>query len=408
MNILVFSTLWPNSEQPHFGIFVRNRILALARRPGLTIRVVAPVPYFPSWMRGALIPEHWQRMARIPEIELLDGLPVFHPRYFNPPKLGMSWYSRWMAAGARLLVERLHAENPIDLIDAHYVYPDGAAAVRLGAALRIPVFITARGTDINHFTRMPFIRPLIRSALQSAAGVMAVSRDLRDQIVELGIGHDRLAVIANGVDGRLFYPRDQNKSRRMLGLDLAGRILLTVASLVPLKRIDLLIKAFSLMGRDDARLFVIGDGPLRERFENLIRENSLTDRVRLIGSRNQAELAEWYSAADLFCLTSSREGSPNVVSEALACGLPVIATDTGGVRDLIGGADSCRLVSTDITPEDLAVEISQALKALPDRRAIAASGRRSWDDAAQEILTFYASCRITSSAPMDRKANENG
>lgn len=408
MNILVFSTLWPNSEQPDFGVFVRNRILALARRPGVSVRVVAPVPYFPSWMRVALIPKRWQRVTRIPEIESMDGLPVFHPRYFNPPKIGMSWYARWMAAGARLLVERLHAEMPIDLIDAHYAYPDGAAAARLGAGLRIPVFITARGTDINLFSRMALIRPRIRSALQSAAGVIAVSRELSDRIVELGIDRDHLAVIGNGVDGRIFYPRDQIKSRRLLGLEAEWKILLTVASLVPLKRIDLLVKAFSLMDRDHARLIVIGDGPLRDRLDNLIRENSLVDRVKLIGSRNQAELADWYSAADLFCLTSSREGSPNVVSEALACGLPVVATDTGGVRDLIGGADSCRLVSTDITPEDLAVEISQALKALPDRRAIAASGRRSWDDVADEVLTFYDRCRIRSSAPMDRKANENG
>ncbi len=404
MNILVFTTIWPNSEQPAFGIFVRNRIVALARRPGVSIRVAAPAPYFPAWLKGSAIPERWRRAARIPEFESQDGLPVWHPRYFNPPKIGMSFYDRWMAGGARSLIERLRAEEPIDLIDAHYAYPDGAAAVRLGAALGIPVFITARGTDINLFTRMPLIRPRIRRALNSAAGVIAVSHELRDRIVDLGIDEQRVAVISNGVDETIFYPRDQARSRLGFGSD--EKIVLAVAALVPLKRIDLLIRAFSLMDRHDARLIVIGDGPERGRLEELVRRESLPGRVELIGSRDQSELPDWYSAADLFCLTSSREGSPNVVREAMACGLPVAAIDVGGVREMIGGIESCRLFS-DETPETLAREMSEALTARPDRVSIASANRRSWDDAAAEILAFYARRGIRSSAATARTGSEH-
>ena len=168
MKILTFTSLFPNREQPNFGVFVKHRAVALARQPNLNLRVVAPVPYFPKSLNFSFAPAHWQRMANLPEAETIAGLATSHPRYFNPPKLGMRFYASWMARGALAELKRLHAEQPIDLIDAHYVYPDGAAAVQLGAALNIPVCVSARGTDINLFSTLPHIRPLIVDTLQRA------------------------------------------------------------------------------------------------------------------------------------------------------------------------------------------------------------------------------------------------
>lgn len=409
MNILVYTTLWPNGEQPHFGIFVRNRILALARRPGVSIRVMAPVPYFPGRVRGRMIPDKWQSLARVPNVEIDGGLVVHHPRYFNPPKIGMSLYDRWMAAGSLALVEKLNAEEPIDLIDAHYVYPDAAAAVRISRATGIPVFVTARGTDINLFSEMPLIRPRIRRTLEGATGLIAVSAALRDRMARLGIPRERIAVISNGVDDALFQPLDRDRARSGLGLSGEWKIVLAVASLVPLKRIDLLIRTFRLpeiADINDARLIVIGDGPERARLESLIRLNSLGDRVSLIGRRDQSELPQWYSAADLLCLTSSREGSPNVVREALACGLPVVAADVGGVGELLRGAPFCSLIR-DIDEQSLARRISQALGAQPSRGDIAAFNRRTWDQVAGEILDCYSRCGIRSLRPEVQAANES-
>src|SRR5262249_27572788 len=135
MNILVFTSLWPNAEQPNLGLFVKHRIAALSRLAGVHARVVAPSPYFPQSFQSRrleqLWPESWQKAARIPERELIAGMETYHPRHLVTPKLGMSFYGRWMAIGAEPLVRRLLADHPIDLIDAHYVYPDGYAAALL-------------------------------------------------------------------------------------------------------------------------------------------------------------------------------------------------------------------------------------------------------------------------------------
>lgn len=405
MRILVFTTLWPNREQPGFGIFVRNRVLALARAPGVSVRVVAPAPYFPAWLNGRAIPEKWVRLARVPEFEIADGLSVHHPRYFNPPKIGMNLYDRWMADAAFPLIERLNREEPIDLIDAHYVYPDGAAAVRIAEKTGIGVVVTARGTDINLFTEMPMIRRRIRRTLARADGLIAVSAALRDRMAGLGIPREKIAVISNGIDDELFRPIDRDAARSRLDLPREGAIVLAVASLVPLKRIDLLIRAFSMLDRDDARLIVIGEGHERQRLEALAGEVSAG--VSLIGHRDQRELPLWYSAADLLCLTSSREGSPNVLREALACGLPIVASDVGGVAEIIDGAPGCQVVA-DLNEPTLAREISQALDSPPPRDTIAAFNRRSWSQVAGEILEYYERIGFRSRAAEDRESSGAG
>jgi teichuronic acid biosynthesis glycosyltransferase TuaC len=391
MNILVFTSLWPNSEQPNLGIFVKNRIAALAQIDGINVRVVAPVPYFPRGFQSSIIPDRWRRMARIADREMVAGIETFHPRHLVTPKVGMAFYSHWMARGAENLLKRLHAERPISLIDAHYVYPDGHAAVLLGESMNIPVAITARGTDINLFSRMPLIRPMIRHALKRAQGVIAVSDALKQRMVELGIEAEKVAVIRNGIDRSIFYPRDQAEARRRLGLATESRIIIAVGALVPLKGMDRLIDAMKLLSSESIKLYVIGEGPERAALEAQIANHELVDRVFLIGSRPQEELAEWYSAADLFCLASSREGCPNVVIEAMACGTPVIAADVGGVRELLVGQAYGRVISR-VTADSLAREIKVALAMDCDRNGIAKQvGARSWAEVAGEVMDYWAS-----------------
>lgn len=387
MNILVFTSLWPNNEQPDLGVFVKNRVASLSRIEGIDLRVVAPVPYFPGLFQSSLIPDRWRRMARVAARETIAGIETLHPRHLVTPKVGMIFYSRWMAQGVESLLRRLHRERPIDLIDAHYVYPDGHAAVLAGERLEVPVVITARGTDINLFSRMPLIRPLIGDALKRARGLIAVSSALKRRMVELGIAAEKVAVIRNGVDPAVFFPRDRAASRRRLGVEIDSRIVVTVGALVPLKGIDRLIDAMKLLSVE--KLYVIGEGPERARFAEQIEKHRLSDRVFLIGSRRQQELGEWYSAADLFCLASSREGCPNVVIEALACGTPVIAADVGGVRELIAGANCGRVISQ-VTAENLAREIGTALEIEWDRDEIARlAGTRSWTEVATEVRDYW-------------------
>jgi teichuronic acid biosynthesis glycosyltransferase TuaC len=395
MNVLTFTSLWPNGLQPSFGIFVKHRVVALAEQPGVSsVRVVAPVPYFPKALAFDFVPAQWRQKALIAEREVIGGLETFHPRYFNPPKVGMRWYGRWMAAGTLGLVKRLHAERPFDLIDAHYVYPDGAAAVQLGASLGVPVCVTARGTDINFFSRLPYIRPLLERTLREAQGVVAVSETLQARMVELGCPLDKIAVIRNGIDRSVFHWREPAAVRQRLGLPADARVLVSVGALVPLKGMDRLIGALPqvLQAHPKTQLFILGEGPERAGLETQIAALSLQGRVHLSGAKPQAELAEWYAAADLFCLASQREGCPNVVVEALACGAPVVASAVGGIGELVADEQCGRLVpQADQHAAGFAQHISAALAQSWPRAAIATrGGARSWQQAAQELLASWA------------------
>ena len=403
MNILTFTTLWPNAEQPNFGVFFKHRVAALSKLDGVQVRVVAPVPYFPKASRflPCAVLTRWQQMARVAGQELIAGLPTYHPRYLVTPKLGMSFYGGWMAWGATDVVERLHAEQPFDLIDAHYVYPDGYAAVLLGERLNIPVFITARGTDINLFSRMPLIRPKIVKALNRAAGIIAVSEALKTRMVELGIPVEKIAVIRNGVDREVFYPRDRNEARRRLHLDPEGQILLSVGALVPVKGFDRLIEAMALLNQTEQhakrlKLFIIGQGSERQTLESQISNLKLENCVKLLGEKPQAELVEWYSAADLFCLASHREGCPNVILEALACGLTVVAVDVGGVGELVNSELFGRAISPPAA-ENFAAEIRKAFQSVWKREEIARlAAIRTWENVALETGNYFTTGGIRS------------
>src|SRR5262249_1666757 len=149
--------------------------------------------------------------------------------------------------GSEATVRGLQAERPIDLIDAHYLYPDGYAAGLLAERLNVPVVITARGTDMNLFSRMPLIRRLIPSAVRRRDGGICVSGALTRRMVEVGIAADKIAVIRNGVDREIFYPRNQMEMRRKLGLDSESRVIVAAGALVPLKGVDRLIDAMALV-----------------------------------------------------------------------------------------------------------------------------------------------------------------
>lgn len=398
MNLLTFSSLWPNAEQPNFGVFVKHRVTAMAQCAGVEVRVVAPVPYFPRGLQANVFPAHWRRLARVAEHELIGGLETFHPRYLVTPKVGMSFYGGWMARATEQLVRRLHAAQPIDLLDAHYLYPDGYAAALLSARLRVPLVITARGTDVNLYAQMPLIRPLLRRALQQAAGVIAVSESLRQGMIELGIAPEKIVTIRNGIDRAVFHPRDRHAARRQLNLDPHAPIIVSVGALVPRKGMDRLIDALALVTETNARLYVIGAGGERAALEARIAARGLQERVTLVGARPQAQLADWYAAADLFCLASAGEGCPNVVIEALACGVPVVAADVGGISELIVSGDYGSVLAPP-TAENFAAAINAALATAWDREQIAAhGGARAWNDVAADVLRYFAQVRICGAA----------
>ena len=397
MNILTFTSLFPNNVRPHHGIFIKERMTRVAALPGAVVRVVAPVPWFPPLKLGS----RWH-YSQVKREERIEGLPVSHPRYLMIPKVGTGWHGPMMAASLRSFVAALRARDPFDVIDAHYVYPDGFAAVEIGRVLGTPVVVSARGSDINLFREIPSVRGHLARTLSGASALIAVSEALAESMRALGAAPRKIHVIPNGVDARKFRPVAREAALGRLGLG-PGRLLLSVGHLTANKGFDRLLRAFRLLlnlgGHDDVRVAIVGGGTYRNDLERLVASLGLSDRVRLAGEVPHAELHLWYAAADLFCLFSLREGWPNVVLESMACGTPVLATPVGGVPEIVATSQVGALAEG--SDETLARAIAQALLRPWDREAIARyAGAHTWERAAESVHEVLASAAAGDRVPV--------
>lgn len=382
MRVLVYTTLFPNSERPNAAIFVKQRMCHFARLPGREICVIAPVPYCPSWFRL----EPWHTYSRIPRVEHMEGVSVHHPKYPLIPKLSMLFHAYLLFAATLPLARNIQKVFPFDLIDGHYIYPDGLAAVLLAKYFRKPVVLSARGSDINQFARFPLVRPQIRYALRNADAVISVCEALKREMVALGIPSEKINVIPNGVDPLWFSPVPKEVARSRLGVPGDAMMILSVGSLIPRKGFHLLMKAVAQWGNRPSRLrlYLVGEGPMRGPLTDLAEDLGISKQVELVGERPNQELAYWYSAADVFCLASEREGWANVIMEALACGCPVVATNVYGAPEILTNPAVGMLVER--TTDAIAQALRDALRTEWDHVKIRNHVvHRSWMEVAKDV-----------------------
>jgi teichuronic acid biosynthesis glycosyltransferase TuaC len=373
IEILTFSTLFPNAAQPVHGIFVENRLRHLIAAGGVRARVVAPVPWFPfrSGRFGS-----YAAYARVPATETRHGLTIHHPRYPVIPKVGTSLAPLLMYMFVKpFIAEMIRRGDDFDLIDAHYFYPDGVAAAWLGRTFGKPVTITARGTDLNLMPQFALPRAQIKWAASQAAGMITVCQALKDELVALDVAPDRVRVLRNGVDLDMFRPVERSSMREKLGL--TGRTLLSVGHLIERKGHDIVIGAMPRL--PETTLLIAGEGPERAALESQVQALGLQDRVRFLGRIGHDTMRDFYGAADALVLASSREGWANVLLEAMACGTPVIATNVWGTPEIVATPEAGVLMAS--RDSDALADAAEMLFAnLPDRAATRAYAEEfSWD-----------------------------
>lgn len=334
MNILVFTSLYPNHIFPTHGIFIKERITHLAHHRNCKVKIVAPVPYYPKVKLG------WrQAFAQITNYEIIDGIEVYHPKYLMTPKVGMVFYGLLMFLSSLSCIAKIRRRFNFDLIDAHYVYPDGFAAALTAKVFKVPLTISARGSDINRYARMFGIRSFLRFVLLKADRIICVSKALKKEIIRLQVPEEKITVVPNGVDFEKFKSISKTTARKNLGLPDKKKIILYVGRLDANKGVDLIIRSLKNINREtkekDAHLIIAGNGQAYNKLEDLTNSLNLSKQVLFVGSVPHNELYQWYSAADVFCLPSKMEGWPNVIMEAMACGIPVVATPVGGIPEII-------------------------------------------------------------------------
>jgi len=387
--ILVYSSLFPNAAQPNAGLFIRERMFRVARRVPLV--VVSPKPWFPGQGLIRRLRPHYRPMPAHKEVQ--DGIQVHFPRFFALPGLLRGLDSLFMALGSYRTVRRLKRQG-FNLIDAHFAYPDGHAALRLGRWLRMPVTVTLRGTEVPH-SRNPKLRPRLQEVVARADRVITVSDSLRQLALGLGMAENKGVVVGNGVDTGKFHPVDRAEARARFGLPGDARALISVGALVERKGFHRVIDGLPGLLSHHPQLHYLmvggsspeGDmtGALRDQVDRL----GLTDRVHFIGPVPPDELKWPLSAADVFVLATANEGWANVILEAMACGLPVVTTDVGGNREVVSRNDLGIIVPFG-DQAALADALDDALSRPWDRQAILAYARdNDWDERVTRLLPIF-------------------
>ncbi len=389
MKVLVVSTMFPSRAPPVHAVFVRNRISRVARQ--CEVRVLSPIPWFPL---AGLLPKYRHRES-IPRSDMIDGMQVEYPRFLSIPAVLKPLDGFFLFLSIWRVARRIRKEFDFDLIDAHLAFPDGFGCALLARLLRKPLTVTLRGHDVNDVPRFPVRCRQVRHALRRANRVIGVADALRQAAVALGCDESKTVTISNGVDVDVFDTCPRLEARQRLHLPLDRRIVLSVGHLVERKGFHIIVDAIGQIRRKKAEVpyLIIVGGPgeegdysatIRERIES----HGLTDDVKLAGPQLNHTLRDWYNAADVFCLASSKEGWANVLLESLACGTPVVGTKVWGTPEVICSADYGILVER--TSESIADGLTRALATDWDRRAISRYARRqTWDHVAGQVLENF-------------------
>ena len=385
MRILALTTIFPHAKNPRYAPYTRQQAAALSKVCSLDM--FGLVPWFPGTRLLARW-SHWGKdFSDVPGTEIIDGMEVRHPRCFRIPRVGLSLSAATYAASLLPLVAPMRRR--IDAMFATFVYPEGVAAILLGELLGIPVVVQAIGSDVNVVAKLAGPRRQLGWALPRAAGFVAVSQPLAEAAVELGARPDTVHVIPTGLDRTLFRPGDRAAARARFGEPADAKLILFVGRLVVDKGIRELLEAFEQLAAEDsrARLVIIGDGPARDLFEA---RAGLAGRLRLAGELEMPQIAEWLAACDVLTLPSYREGTPNVILEALGSGRRVVATRVGGIPAIVKDAMQGELVEPS-DAADLKRGLGRALAAPYDAEEVARSVPiLSWPENARRVLEVLA------------------
>ena len=397
LRVLIVTRLFPSGLEPLESPFARQQLAALGRR--CSVLVLGVIPHLPG---ARLLGDrtHVGRLTRVPERETIAGLAVIHPRAAYLPGVA---HAPWLARlNGPLYLAGLLAYLPMlrgcfDVVLGTFLYPDACAAAALARLLGIPHMIKAHGTDVDVVARWPGLQRPIATALGSAAWSLGVSRAMVASLIDLGARPDRTVLLENGVDRAVFRPRERAASRAALGLPEGGRVVVFVGLLVEAKGLRELLAAWAALrceGGPPVHLAIVGDGPLRgeiARAAALAKGDGGAGCGLLFapGAVHLDRVALYLGAADVFVLPSHREGTPNVILEALASGCPVVATRVGGIPDVVAEGKTGLLVPPR-SVSDLTRALREALARPWSVDTITASAPASWDESAARLHRLLA------------------
>ncbi|HVR71260.1 MAG TPA: glycosyltransferase family 4 protein [Vicinamibacteria bacterium] len=380
MNVLFATGIYP----PDIGgpaTYVRNLAQALAAR-GTGVEVV-------TYGDGARTAEEGFAVHRVRR----RALPVRYAAY---------------AAAVRRAAVRADLVFAQDPLSAGLPARVGARLARRPALLKVVGDLaweiadelgwTEDGVDVfqtrRYGPRVEALRRLQRTVARGARGVIVPSAYLRRMVLDWGVEPERLHVVQNGVPPPAHPLPSAEQARQRLGL--AGDFVVTsIGRLIPLKRFDLLIRALAALRGEvpQARLVLVGSGPCESALRALASESGLAERVRFAGRLPHAEVVHHLRASHVFALVSTHEGFSHVLLEAMQAGVPVVATDVGGNREVVEDGRCGRLLE-EASPAAVAAALGDLWRSAVLRARLATEGERrareSWPAMLEGTLRAFA------------------
>ena len=385
--ILALSYLFPNPEKPNHGIFVFNRLNAMSKYADVT--VVNPIPWSPVHKYLS----KFKHLENVPFQTKRGNLTIYHPRYLSIPgylkELEIVTYKR----AVKDVVDAL--ESRFDLVDLHWTFPDLPTGDYLSRKYKVPYRVTLRGMEAFHQRDGGVRQRIVAKYLARVDKVISLSEEMAETADKIAKTRSKTAVVRNGVDVETFFYKNQASCRELLGLPQDIKIVLGVGALIYRKGFDVVIKALNLVksekGFDNTHFYVLGaegaEGDFRKQLNKLVSDMGLADRVHFVGAIPNERLVDWYNAADVFCLSSRGEGSPNVLTEALATGCPAVATSVGSVPEIMNSeSDLGEMVAC----EDVQATYSALIRVLTAQRNREKQSQQfskySWDWCAKQVV----------------------
>lgn len=364
MRVLWVTDIFPHAGRPYHG----EAFVELARELARCVELTVLSPAYRSWWRpkGSFLDRYRNQKPRVD----YEGFTAFYPTApAIPVKFTIAMQARSMRWGLAATARRLHAEKPFDLVHAINAIPPGWAGRGIAEALGAKLVVTCVGSDVMEFPRYPRLRRMLEAILRGSA-VTTVSREMAQHVAPFGVT-------------ARFIPNGCRADREPEGERIKGRVLF-VGRLTAVKGLDVLAKAVRQV--PGATLEVIGGTPDPEAASWLDGSGAIAR-----GAIATPEVREAMRRADVLCVPSRREGWPLVIMEAMASGLPVVASRVGGVPEIVTSDALGRLVA----PDDVGAltrALAEALETRWDRAKIrAAVEPYEWGKIAEQYLDVYRS-----------------
>lgn len=332
MNILFLTHSYPDINHQWRGVFVQEQVKALSIRNNIIV-VYFKVDYshFAPFSEYSFLKKHKGRVTEY-ELTINRSFPVINQLKF-------------LSNTYRFIQSEILKKEKIDIIHSHFSYPAGFLGTIIQKRKKIPGIITEH-TWIKKYFRSWIHKKCVLYALKNSSGIVSVSDALKDDI-ELYCNRE-ISVIPNVIEVEKFHLTEKQKSET-LNIGILGGMGNYR------KGLDILIKSVSQLKDMDLLVHIGGDGIYLEKFKALSKESGVYEKCKFYGEILTEDLSGFYSCLDIFVLASRDETFGVVVVEAMACGLPVIATDCGGPKEII--THETGLLIPKENPEELAKAI---------------------------------------------------